>query len=558
MKTTTNLKYYTYLRKSSEGEERQVQSIERQLDEVEKLIQYQGLRVVDKFQESRSAKIPFNRPEFTKMIKGIKTGKANGIICWHFNRLARNPMESGIIQQMLEDGLIKSIITKDREYTAADNSIVISVESSLATQYSKDLGKMVKSGMDKRVSDGIAPFKAPLGYLNTKMAEHGSNYIIKDPERFPIVRQIWDMILSREHTTSKILDIAVNQLGLKPRTPHGARSGRLTIGGLYSLLTNPFYTGLFYYKGELCQGTHEPMITMTEFEKVQELLGRNINSRYQKHIFTYTGIMTCGDCGCAITATKKSKLLQSSKLYKNYTYYYCTQRKQNTPCPSRKILTLQELESQIAEEMENVSVTDSFLKLATKILKENTGLLQSQHQAIQGQQEKEVQTIEKEIKNLLQLRISDVITNEEFEQEKQIRENKLVQMKQKVKESEAHPYNLLTEVEGRIRQIANLKERFIAASEEGRRKMFLSIGENHHIIGKKLNIIKPLWLETIEKNKKVVEPELIRFELEKYIDTNTFSIYFRDMFPLMCALMEEVGTEISNERYSPVKPELEN
>src|ERR1043165_1295252 len=215
MKNHQNEKYYIYLRKSSEGEDRQVQSIERQADEVQKLVLYQGLNIAGTFQESRSAMMPFNRPEFTRMIKGIKAGKANGIVCWHINRLARNPLESGIIQQLLEDGKIDRIVTKDREYTSADNAIIFSVESSLATQYSKDLGKMVKSGMEKKVSQGIYPSKAPFGYLNTKMAEHGSNYIIKDPERFDIIRKIWDMILTEKYAPSQILEMITKETGLK-------------------------------------------------------------------------------------------------------------------------------------------------------------------------------------------------------------------------------------------------------------------------------------------------------------------------------------------------------
>ena len=545
MKPRSNLKYYIYLRKSSEGEDRQVQSIERQADEVHKLITHEGLQVAGTFQECKSAMIPENRPEFKKMVKGIKAGKANGIICWHLNRLARNPLESGIIQQLLEDGKIQSIITRDREYTASDNAIIFSVESSLATQYSKDLGKMVRSGMDKKASQGIAPFKAPIGYLNTKMAEHGSNYIIKDTERFDIVRQLWDMVLSRQHTTSEILKIILNETGLKPRPPHRGKLGQLTLSGLYNLLTNPFYAGLFYYKEELVQGKHEPMITMAEFDSVQELLGRKGNSRYQKHKFTYTGIMKCGECGCAITATKKSKLIKSSQMYKSYTYYYCTQRKQNVTCVSRKILTVEELEKQIVEQMQSTSITDSFFNLAVEIVKQNSDYLKSQVEAIEQQQKKEIIGIEKEVKNLLQLRISDVITDGEFQQEKQARGNKLAVLNLKLEESKRHPYYLLTEIESKIKELVNLKERFISASEEGRRKIFLTLGENYLLNGKKLNVIKPLWLQTIEKNKKSVEPELLRFELEKYVDVNTFSIYFKDMFPLMCALVEEVGTAIT-------------
>src|SRR3989344_6082412 len=103
------IKYFEYTRKSSEGEDRQVQSIERQHEENQKTISRYGLEVIDSFSESRSAKMPNNRPAFTEMIRRIEKGEANGIICWHLNRLSRNPMESGILQQLLADGKIQSI-----------------------------------------------------------------------------------------------------------------------------------------------------------------------------------------------------------------------------------------------------------------------------------------------------------------------------------------------------------------------------------------------------------------------------------------------------------------
>lgn len=94
----TKIKYFVYARKSSEGEDRQVQSIERQHDENKKIISRFGLKVVGSFSESRSAKLPYNRPAFSEMIKRIEKGEANGIVCWHLNRLSRNPLESGILQ----------------------------------------------------------------------------------------------------------------------------------------------------------------------------------------------------------------------------------------------------------------------------------------------------------------------------------------------------------------------------------------------------------------------------------------------------------------------------
>lgn len=52
--------------------------------------------------ESASAKNPDNRPEFDKLIRLIKTKRADGILCYHTNRIARNAVDGGNIQHMLQ------------------------------------------------------------------------------------------------------------------------------------------------------------------------------------------------------------------------------------------------------------------------------------------------------------------------------------------------------------------------------------------------------------------------------------------------------------------------
>lgn len=542
---STKIKYYTYLRKSSESEERQIQSIERQADEVQKLIAQQHLNVVAVFQESRSAMTPNNRPEFSKMIKGIKAGKANGIICWHMSRLARNPLESGIVQQLLEDEKIKRIITKDREYTSADNAIIFSVESSLATQFSKDLGKMVKSGMEKKVSMGLAPIKAPIGYLNTKSAEHGNNSIIKDPERFLIIRQIWDLMLTGKYNPSAILAIISREGKLKPYNTKGTSFGNLSYSGIYKILTNPFYTGLFVFKGKIYQGKHEPMITLTEFETVQDLLGRKDKERPSKHIFPYTGLFKCSGCNSSITATKKHKLIKSTGLYKSFTYYYCCDKRPGIKCASKKILTDKELEEQILVEIGKVAIDDNFYKLAQKIIKENSSHLQEQARVIANRKDQEIESLEKELRNLLQLRIADAISNEEFQTEKQIRENKLVWLREQQKQEINNPFLMWQNIEERFAKTHNIKERFISADAQGKKKILIDLfGSNSQLNGEKLCIYKPNWLKTLTESKEYVLSEIAWFELEKYVEVSARNTYFSDMCPRMLAVVKEVGTEL--------------
>ncbi len=540
-------KYYVYLRKSSEGEDRQIQSIERQADEIHKLITGSGLFIAGTFQECRSAMTPNNRPEFLKMIKGIKAGKANGIICWHINRLSRNPLESGIVQQLLEDGKIQSIITKDREYCAADNAIIFSVESSLATQYSKDLGKMVKSGMEKKVSMGIAPTKAPIGYLNTKMAEHGSNFIIKDPERFETVRRIWDMMLTGAYTPSAILEIVNKGIGLKK--PLGGKKGNMPLArsAIYKLLTNPFYTGLFLYNGQLYKGKHEAMITTDEFDKVQTLLGKKGKPRRKDIFFSFTGIMTCGDCGSAITASEKGKLIKSTGLQKKYIYYHCSGRKKGAEnCTSRNVISVTELEAMIGSEINKISISKVFYDVAVKILKESYGAVLDQERTLYLNREKEIKKLEKEMQNLLQMRIAESISNDEYLYEKASRQKSIVIMKKKVEEHEQYGQNVINEIEDTLKEFINMQEHFVQASPEYKKRIFSSIGWNYVLLHKKLIISKPGWLNELINSKKEIEQEIAWLELEDYIEKSAYISYFSDVFPLMRALVDKVGTEILN------------
>lgn len=100
----TKIKYFAYLRKSTEGEERQALSIESQKDKVKEF--FSGLDIVDYFEERHSAFKPYNRPAFEEMIKRINNGEAQGIIAWHPDRLSRNEIDASTITYLVRTGVI--------------------------------------------------------------------------------------------------------------------------------------------------------------------------------------------------------------------------------------------------------------------------------------------------------------------------------------------------------------------------------------------------------------------------------------------------------------------
>ncbi|TSA43750.1 recombinase family protein, partial [bacterium] len=125
--------YFLYARKSTDVEDKQILSIEAQLAELWDIAKREQLNVVEVFVEKKSAKMP-GRPMFGDMMARIQKGEAQGIICWKIDRLARNPVDGGQIQWLLQNGNIAHIQTHDRSYYPADNVLMMSVELGMATE----------------------------------------------------------------------------------------------------------------------------------------------------------------------------------------------------------------------------------------------------------------------------------------------------------------------------------------------------------------------------------------------------------------------------------------
>ena len=79
----------------------------------------------------------------------------------------------------------------------------------------------------------------------------------------------------------------------------------LSISNVHNLLTNPFYAGILEWGDECYPGSHEPMVTLDEFERVQRFLRRHGKPSPKKHFFPFTALIRCGACDRMVTAENK-------------------------------------------------------------------------------------------------------------------------------------------------------------------------------------------------------------------------------------------------------------
>ncbi|OGK49415.1 MAG: hypothetical protein A3I86_01635 [Candidatus Zambryskibacteria bacterium RIFCSPLOWO2_02_FULL_39_14] len=399
------IKYFAYCRKSTEDEDRQVLSLDSQETELKELATHYGLKVVGKpFRESKSAKAPDKRPVFSEMISRIKKGEANGILCWKVDRISRNPIDSATIQWLLQTETIRSIHTVGREYLSEDNSVIFSVESSMANEYIRQLSKNVRRGLKAKLAMGWYPSRAPLGYKNSERDEDkGRNWILKDPERFDAVRRMWDLMLTGRYTPPQIVEIANEEWEFKTRpTKRHPGLKPLSRSNIYKVFTNPFYYGMFEYgKGEnrkLYQGKHEPMITEKEYDIVQKLLGRDGRPRPQRHRFAFTGLMRCGNCGAMITAEEKIKQQKNGNIH-HYIYYRCT--KQKDPNCQERAVELKELNGQIDAAIKKLAISEKFKSWAVRYLHDIRQVEAQTHELALKNSEREHLRITQQLDNLL-------------------------------------------------------------------------------------------------------------------------------------------------------------
>lgn len=400
-------KYVIYARKSTESEDRQVLSIDSQIREVSRLAQLHGVSVSEVLSESRSAKAP-GRPVFADLMRRVQHGDIAGILCWKMDRLSRNPLDSGVLLQAQADGKLERIITSDGVKTADSNDRLMGTfELAFATKYIDDLRANVKRGNRARFEKGWPNFRPPIGYLE----DPANKTVIKDPERFDLVRRMWDMLLQGMRP-KQISVVARNEWGL--RTPrHGSLGGALVVPSLiHRIFTDRYFAGYIdLVDGRQYLGAHEPMITLEEYEQAQRLLGRRAHPLSASHENPLAGIIRCGNCGCSVVAEFHTK----NKC--QYVYHRCCRSKPGVRCREKPISEPQ-LKAQLIEFMGHIAIPAPVLTYLRDKLNSHDAGAAGHRKVLAAQREKALASIEREERELLGLRVRQLIDDQTFTRER--------------------------------------------------------------------------------------------------------------------------------------------
>ena len=394
--------YFLYARKSTDVEDKQVLSIESQLAELRVLARRDGLEIVEEFVEKKSAKIP-GRAIFNDMMSRIGRGEAQGIICWKIDRLARNPVDGGQIQWLLQQDIIRHIQTHDRSHYPNDNVLMMSVELGMANEYIRQLSANTARGLRQKARQGIYPGLAPIGYLN----DPRTKTIRVHKKNAALVREMFERYADGKSTLDG-LAIFLEEAGVMSK---GNR--RVHISRISFVLQNPFYYGHFRYAGEVYEGNHSPLISKSLFDKANVVLrGRGRTLAIKTDPAPFCGLLRCRFCGMGITAEVKEKHQKNGNVH-HYTYYRCTRKNKAVRCKEAPVRS-ELLDSQLSVLIGEYAMPQEWVSpLSAMLDTEAASASKTAAEAVQGLREK-ADAISRTLARLTDLYVAEDLEREEY------------------------------------------------------------------------------------------------------------------------------------------------
>lgn len=324
------MSYAIYLRRSRADEEAEArgegETLSRHRKALFDLARSMSLPVTEVYQEIASGDTISGRPQMQRLLVDVASRKYLGVLCMSVDRLGRgDSMDQGyIMQTFLYSGT--RIITPTKTYDPAVSSDFefFEMQQFFARREYASIKNRMQAGRAMASKEGyyVASVE-PYGYHIIPSPDGKSYTLAEDPERSPVVRQVFDWYVNgmdgRPVGCSIIAD-ALNASGC--RTNHGLKwdDGRIN-----NLLKNPVYAGYvrWYTRRQsfemrdgqrisrrlpgldkICvRGVHAPLIDEATWQRAQEIRVANTTSRVAKErafVFIFSGLLKCGVCGKAM------------------------------------------------------------------------------------------------------------------------------------------------------------------------------------------------------------------------------------------------------------------
>ena len=308
----------------------------------------------------------------------------------------------------------------------------------------------------------------------------------------------------------EILDTRYNY-----KTPLTEKTGGnpLSRSSFYRILNDPFNYGRVIWNGEesLLDPSVARLMTEDEYWKIQAMLGdKGVRRPSVNFDVPYRGIIKCGECGATILPYPTDKKLISGEIRRHY-YLRCIKRKPARDC-TQPNMSLAELESQIKEILQTITISSDFYQWFIKWLKQDHQQNANQNEQLLKSVDTKIEAERNRINNLLELRIDGDVSSQEYKAKKKEIESGIKQLEKERENINLQSEDWTARAERRLNFAHDAVEKFENGTFEEKSRILKNLGTNFLLTNKKLTVDLDNVLYVIQKNQLAVNQTLERFK----------------------------------------------
>lgn len=329
-------KYCCILNRVSSPDQGKNYSNETQNEYANKRVEEHGFVVLHRWSFQETASKYEERKLFSQIIVTINQFFADNpnesllLIAADSSRLGRERVGQATVLSLVEHGNLWLLFSYTgrflHKYSTTDEFLMEDFQQTISRHFIRELRSKTIKGMKTKLDKGHLPGNARIGY------KHENKIVVPDPERFPLMRMCFERFLEGDMSITQIADYALD-IGLVSK-----RGNKVSRSQWAKNLRHPIYYGDFIWNDEVHKGSHEPLVTKEEWDRIQTILDGRLKTSHvkklkTKHRFAYGhGLIECPHCGCSmIGVIKKGK----------YVYYSCNDSAK-VKCPNARYWTKEE------------------------------------------------------------------------------------------------------------------------------------------------------------------------------------------------------------------------
>ena len=375
-----------YVRVSGEEQKLHGLSLESQQERLEQYARDKGWIITGIYIDAAKTarKSIGKRTEFWKMIDSVKRDEVDILLFTRLDRWFRSVADYYKVIEVLESHACEWLTT-DEEYdtTTANGRLYINVKLSIAQNEADITAERIAVVFDTKIAHGtVISGNIPYGYKINK-----EKRLEIDEQKAAVIRDafnFYESSISKKATMRHIAEThAINW----------------TYGTVSHMLQNKLYTGVYEHSGRINENYAPAIIEKAQFDRVQDLLSRNVYHAPKGYSYIFTSLVVCDECRHHMTGHR------ITSAGNEYYYYRCNHARTRHLCSHEKMIREETIETWLFEHIgAELDKTEAEYRIEAQ---KRRNISESTEKA----------TIKGKLKRLKELYINDLIDIEEYKKD---------------------------------------------------------------------------------------------------------------------------------------------